>query len=354
MGTEGSTSATGTREEPLTVTIPRPTSEPSPPDDATRFGALVGRLSRQSVEKHFDAYADVDWDALDLRIDLADPRWELEDFDPIATTEWYRAQPQGVRSRLGLQRIAITMRTGWEFENVLQRGLLAYAFWLPNSRPEFRYVHHEVIEESQHTMMFQEFVNRTGMDVRGLPRRIKLAAELLVIPLARLSPALFFFFVVGGEEPIDHVQRRRLRAGIAHPLLERIIRIHVTEEARHLSFARHYLQREVPRLPRWRRGVLSVAVPLLLGTMVRLMLAPPRGFARRNGVPADVVRDAKRSPAHRELLRDSVARIRRLCVATGLVNPVSRLAWRAVGLWEHPTDGDAANAPEAAPAGGPA
>lgn len=334
--------------------IPRPSSEPSSPDDASGFLALVGRLSRQSVEKHFDAYADVEWDAPELRIDLADPRWELEDFDPIATTEWYRAQPQDVRSRLGLHRIAVTMRTGWEFENILQRGLLSYAFWLPNGRPEFRYVHHEVIEESQHTMMFQEFVNRTGLEVRGLPRRIKLAAELLVIPLARLSPALFFFFVLGGEDPIDHVQRRRLRAGIAHPLLERIIRIHVTEEARHLSFARHYLQREVPRLPRWRRHVLSVAVPVLLGAMVRLMLAPPPGFARRNGVPTDVVREAKCSRAHRMLMRDSVAKIRRLCAATGLMNPLSRLAWRAAGLWDEPTATEASRDPAVEPPGVPA
>ncbi len=312
----------------------------SPSTDApSDRGTLVRRLSRQSVDKHFDAYADVDWDAPDHAIDPSDPRWELWDFDPIAHTTWYQHQPTEVRSRLGLQRIAVTMRTGWEFENVLQRGLLSHAFWLRNGSPEFRYVHHEVIEESQHTMMFQEFVNRTGLPVHGLPRRMKLAAELFVVPLARIDRPLFFFFVLGGEDPIDHVQRRRLRAGIAHPLLERIIRIHVTEEARHLSFARHYLRAELSHLPRARRATLSVAVPALLGIMVRLMLAPPPGFARRNGIPAAVVREAKRSPEHRALLCDSVAKIRRLCEETGLMNPAARLAWRLAGLSGHGTDG---------------
>lgn len=301
--------------------------------DHAAFDALCERLSRQSVDKHFDAYADVDWDAPDHHVDAGDPRWELIDFDPIATTEWFRALPIDVRARLGLQRIAMTMRTGWEFENVLQRGLLARAFWLPNGRPEFRYLHHEVIEESQHTMMFQELVNRAGLPAPGMPAPVKRVAERFVVPAARRAPVLYFFFVLGGEEPIDYVQRRRLRAGIAQPLLERVIRIHVTEEARHRSFARHYLEQEIPRLHPLRRRTLAVAVPLLLGAMVRLMLDTPRSFRRLNAVPPGVVRAARRSPAHRALRAGSVAGIRRLCAETGLLPFWARPLWRAMGIW---------------------
>ena len=305
-------------------------------EQVDRFAALVGRLSRQSVDKHFDAYADVDWDVPGMRIDPDDPRWQLDDVDPLAATPWYRALPPERRSRLGLERIAVTMRTGWEFENVLQRGLLSRAFWLPNGRPEFRYLHHEVVEESHHTMMFQEFVNRSGLPVRGLPWHVKAVAERFVIPLARVSPSLFFFFVLGGEDPIDHVQRRRLRTGIAHPLLERIVRIHVTEEARHLSFARHYLEREVPRLHPVRRHVLAMAVPVLLGIMVRLMISPPRGFVRRNHIPRAVVREAAKSAPHRVLLRDSVAKVQHLCAQTGLMTPAGRTVWKVMGIWSDP------------------
>lgn len=298
------------------------------------FDALVRRLSRQSVERHHDAFADVAWDADDLQIDPADPRWRIEDLDPLATTPWYRRQPPEVRARIGLHRIAVAMRSGWEFENVLQRGLLAYAYWLPNGRPEFRYLHHEVAEESHHTMMFQEFVDRCGLPVTGLPRRVKVAAERAVIPLSRRFPALFFFFVLGGEDPIDHVQRQRLRAGISHPLMERLIRIHVTEEARHVSFARHFLEREVPRCGRGRRRVLSVAVPLLLGLMVRQMLSTTGSFARAAGIPRAVAQEANRSEAARQVRRRSVAKIRRLCGDLGLLDPVAVALWRAVGLWE--------------------
>ncbi len=70
------------------------------------YRTLVARLSRQSVAKHFDAYADVDWDAPEMQIDPTDPRFELSESDPLAGTEWYRGQPSEVRARIGLHRIA--------------------------------------------------------------------------------------------------------------------------------------------------------------------------------------------------------------------------------------------------------
>src|SRR5947207_8904946 len=45
---------------------------------AATYQHLLRRLSHQSVVKHFDAYADIDWDADEYRIDPEDPRWELD------------------------------------------------------------------------------------------------------------------------------------------------------------------------------------------------------------------------------------------------------------------------------------
>ncbi|HVW32321.1 MAG TPA: diiron oxygenase [Acidimicrobiia bacterium] len=300
------------------------------------FEVMVGRLSRLSVERHFDAYADIAWDDPALAVDPADPRLELPDVDPLRHTGWYAAQPAERRAAIGCYRWAACMKTGWHFENLLQRGLLRHAFELRNGAPEFRYLHHEIIEESQHTLMFQEFVNRSGLPVRGMPWGLRKLAEWFVIPLARLFPTLFFLFVLGGEDPVDHLQRRVLadpdRA--PHPLVERIMRIHTTEEARHLSFARKYLQRRVPDLSRWRRLHLALHAPIVLGVMARLMLWPSGDLVRHFGVPGDVVRAANRSPQGRQLLKDSVAKTRRLFIELGLVTPAAKLAWRAAGLWD--------------------
>jgi len=39
---------------------------------------LLDRLNHQSVHKHFDAYADIDWNSEELRLDPEDPRWAAD------------------------------------------------------------------------------------------------------------------------------------------------------------------------------------------------------------------------------------------------------------------------------------
>jgi hypothetical protein len=111
--------------------------------------------------------------------------------------------------------------------------------------------------------------------------------------MGRRFPEMFFFFVLGGEDPIDHVQRTVLRSGRdLHPLLERIMRIHVTEEARHLSFARQYLRTTVPTLSRRQRAMMAIQAPIILHLMAGVMMRPPKDLVRRYEIPKDVLREA--------------------------------------------------------------
>ena len=295
---------------------------------------LLHRLSHQSVVKHFDAYVDVDWEAPEMRLDASDPCWELRSDDPLGATPWYGAQPAGVRSAIGLHMITSFMKIGLEFESVLKRGLLEYAFRLPNGAPEFRYVYHEVIEEAQHSLMFQEFVNRSGFDVPGLAAWQRLGSRV-VIRFARSFPELFFFFVLGGEDPIDHVQRTMLqRRESVHPLLRRVSQIHVTEEARHLSFARLFLRRNVPRLSPFRKKMLSIRTPLILGQMSQNMMQPSAQIVARYAIPKWVLREAYRdNPEHHRRTAEAVAKVRALCEELDLVTPATKRIWKAFHLW---------------------
>lgn len=312
--------------------------------DRKSYLGVIDRLNKASVDKHWEAYADIPWDDPDFLVDRNDPRWVLPPIDRLGGTAWYRAQPVEIQAQIGLWRVATAMKIGLQFENLLKRGLLNYAYRLPNGRPEFRYVYHETTEECHHGMMFQEFVNRTGMPIRGMPKALNLVAQLApMIPL--VSTELFFVFVLGGEDPIDYVQRKTLKGGhIKHPLEETIMRIHIAEEARHISFARHYLKHRVPKINWLRRRVIGIATPVILGVMARIMLSPPGSMVRHFDIPKDVVREAYKSDVAREEIRNCVAKIRDLMAELDLITPVNRRVWAAFGIWDRPRPRAAARA----------
>jgi hypothetical protein len=329
----------------MTITDPHPLSPTYAVDDEVvdaavvadddAFVRLVQRLSRQSVDKHYDAYADIPWDDPAYAIDPDDPRFELGPDDPLGRTGWYRSQPPAVRARIGLYRYVSAMKIGLQFENILKRGLLEHTFDLPNGDPTFRYAYHEVIEEAHHGLMFQEFVNRSPFDTPGLRWDMRFGAARIV-KLGHRFPELFFMFVLGGEDPIDHVQREALRSdGAKHPLVEIIMRHHVTEEARHLSFARHYLKRTVPRLGPVKRQILGLMTPAILGTMAQIMMQAPSDMITRFEIPAEVVREAYvDNPDHRAETVVALRKVRRLACELGIVTPVSKPVWKALGIWD--------------------
>jgi hypothetical protein len=301
---------------------------------AARNIELVHRLSRQSVNKHFDAYEDVDWDAPSNQILHDDPRWELPDSDPLGATAWYRNLPPPVRARLGLHLIVQQMRVGMIFEGVLSRGLLEFATTREPSSAEMRYAYHEVIEECQHSLMFREFVVRSGLHVPGLSKLDEWGAHR-VPRLGRKFPELFFVFVLGGEVPIDGVQKRTLeRRHDIHPLLKRVIQIHVTEEARHLAFARTYLRDRVPALGALRRTHLRLHTPFILAVMTKQMLEPPKSIIREYRIPEETIREAYYDdPERRKQLLAHLEPLVSLAIEVGIVTRSLIPLWKQLKIW---------------------
>jgi hypothetical protein len=300
-------------------------------DDAYR--RLLDRLSHQSVVKHYDAYADIPWDDPDYAIDPDDARFSLTVDDALGGTAWYRQQPPATQARIGLHMIATFMRTGWQFESVLKRGLLEYALRLPDDAPEFRYCYHEVIEEAQHSLFFHEFVRRSGLHARS-PRIVGLA-DRQVIGFARRFPELFFFFVLSGEDPIDYAQRQMLQSGRQlHPLVERISRIHITEEARHMAFARHFLRRNVPRLRAPKLCLLRLRTAVVMKVASMLMTRPSGHIVREYGIPRPVLAEAYgRGSRGEEFVKRALFKPRELCWELGVLNSRWASLWRALGIY---------------------
>ena len=189
---------------------------------------------------------------------------DLPGSDPMGRHPWYQSQPRERQIEIGRWRQANVAKVGLQFELILIRGLMNYASWVPNGSPEYRYCLHESVEECNHTMMFQEMVNRIGADAPGMPRLLRWLSPLIPLAAGPL-PIPFFFGVLAGEEPIDHTQKNVLREGrTLHPIMERVMAIHIAEEARHISFAHEYLRKRLPRMRARKRFWLSLNVPLMM------------------------------------------------------------------------------------------
>ncbi|WP_433576524.1 AurF N-oxygenase family protein [Nocardia brasiliensis] len=297
----------------------------------------LATLSEGSVHRRFDPYLDIAWDDPDFAVDDNDERWILPAVDPFGTHPWYQALPRERQIQIGMWRQANVAKVGLQFENILIRGLMQYVFSLPNGSPEARYSTHEAIEECNHTMMFQEVVNRIGVDVPGMRPWVRVVGPLVPF-LASIFPEWFFTMVLAGEEPIDHAQKTILRTSDdLHPMLARVMSIHVAEEARHISFAHEYLRHAVPRLGRLRKFALALVFAPTMRIICDLIAVPTRRFRTDCDIPRSVVRDVFwRTPHSRAGLRENFADVRMLATDLGLINPVSRILWKISRI-----DGDA-------------
>ena len=249
--------------------------------------------------------------------------------DPLGAHPWYQAQSVERQIEIGLWRQANILRVGVQFENILIRGIMQYCFELKNQSPEFRYLMHEATEECHHNQMFQEAINRIGVDAPGMPwlmRRISWA-----IPgAASTFPVSFFIGVLAGEEPIDHTQKGILRGGKdLPPLMSRIMEIHVAEEARHISFAHEFIKRHGPNLGRINKFIVSMLFPLIMRTGADLIMIPPRAFRKEFGIPRKVIKDLYwRAPESRVRLQEMFGDARMLAEQSGLMTRSSRRMWR--------------------------
>jgi hypothetical protein len=186
----------------------------------------------------------------------------------------------------------------------------------------FRYAMYELIEEAKHTLMFQTFIDRSACN----PPRMRWIDRWISTRIERAgarSPELFFVWVLAGEIFVDADNRRRLeqRAQL-HPVLERILQIHVIEEARHMRFAEVYLRQHWAGLGALQRLRIRAMLPIIMNGAAAVMLQPSPALVRRFRIPRAVLREAfGRGTPHRARVRAIAAPVHQLLHTRPLSRP---------------------------------
>ena len=299
-------------------------------------------LSQASVDQHFQAFKDIAWDDPDMAVRPDDERLILTDADEIGAHPWYKALPRERQIQIGAYRYAQIAKVGRQFEQVLIAGVMHHLIKMEDLNPEFRYAMHEVTEETHHVQMFQESVNRfaaaSGLDnVAGAPGWFARLAPV-VTAFGGIFPELFFVGILAGEEPIDHLQKSIMRAGGSIPLIDRVMQIHIAEEARHIGFAHQYLEHHWPQMNLVKRQLLTFLFPVTMRVLCDVIMVPSKQAREDMGIPDHVAKEIWwESAESKKLLRDLFGDVRLLADNLGIRKGPARLVWKALGIDGRPS-----------------
>lgn len=294
-----------------------------------------------------DRIDSINWDAPEFAIDPDDERWILPPNFDLGASKWYQNLPKREQIRIGMYRCGAQVpKVGSEFEEALIAGIALRNQCLDVDSEEKRYSTHEAEEEQRHILMFNEMAKRTGTKPHGAPNWFRRFSTHVGI-VSRRMPVAFWAIVLAGEEPIDHTQRQLIKMSRQghelHPMLEKVITLHVEEEARHISYADKFQKQHFDKLSDVEKGLFAATLPFILRIAANTILKPSKQDQKAMGIPKDVVKEIWwDSEKGRKDLNDMFSNTARRADILGLRNgdektgaqrnKIGQIAWRLAGL----------------------
>jgi hypothetical protein len=278
------------------------------------------RLLKGSVKKSYEPVVDIDWDApLDPDKFYLPPRVVSLYGTPLWDT-MTRAQ----RIELSRQELVNTLSAGIWFENILNQALLRKVMHTDPTSSSTHYALTELGDETRHMVMFGKAIERVG----AKPVRPRLYHRMIIntLPFFFRGSVLWVAALIG-EEIFDSLQRQMMDDPDLQPIVQRLMRIHVTEEARHIQFARDGLRKRSPqmrRLERWFVGNVNG----LGGFFFRHLFTNQVPYARSGLDPRQARRLARNSPHRHEVQVAGFAPLAEFLDEVNLLGPIARRGWK--------------------------
>jgi hypothetical protein len=297
------------------------TSAARPVPDAD---VVAERLLNGTVRRSYSPEVDIDWDA-----PLEDDRYFLPPqlLSLYGTAYWDELTTEQ-RIELSRQELANVLSVGIWFENVLNRALLLHLLDQDVTAPHAHYALTEMGDECRHMTMFGRLIGRVGARQYGVHGLDRLATALL--PFA-LRGSLLWVAALVGEEIFDALQRRMMSDPQLQPVVAQMMRIHVTEEARHIRFAREGVARRARGLSRTERALTGNLVGLG-GPVFARAFSNPAVYRRAGLDPVRAHREARANPHYAMVKVTGFASLAEFLEEHGLLGVLGRRMWRRAGF----------------------
>jgi P-aminobenzoate N-oxygenase AurF len=303
-----------------TTNRPETTATESPlPRTAARASQLVAASQRTTL----DPFEYVDWS-----VPIDDSAFHLPpEILPLYGTPAWAAMSPTEQIAYSRHETAALCGAGIWFENLLMQVLLRHLAELPVTDPAHRFLLVEVADECRHSAMFGEYIRTAGTPAYGPA----MSGSDLADDGSATGRTVSYLLILAVEELLDHMNRSTMRDERVHPTSRSMARLHVLEEARHVSFAKSYLAETWDRLDDECRREVAAAAPVLVSVVADLSIDPAvyaeLGIA--NG--ADI---ARANPAHRALIVAGMAKLTSFLSEVGVIDDDNRAVWAELGLLE--------------------
>ncbi|HVW40769.1 MAG TPA: diiron oxygenase [Amycolatopsis sp.] len=277
------------------------------------------RLLKSSANKFYDPEVDIDWAA-----PLPDgmPYQPEHRCSLYGTDLWDELSPEQ-RIELGKHELASIASNGIFFEVLLMQMLLKEVY---NSDPTTRHAQYaltEIADECRHSTMFARSVERVGAPAYGPLKIVHRLGKLL--PLIGYGPALYGSILVA-EEILDRIQRESMADESVQPLVRMVNRIHVLEEARHVTFAREEVTRRMATLSKGELAYQRWLIAVVSFSITR-SLVNPRVYRAVGLDPRQAWDAAQHNPHFQQTIRWAGERIMAFLTDAGLVGAPGMYFW---------------------------
>ncbi|MQY22612.1 AurF N-oxygenase family protein [Nocardia macrotermitis] len=283
----------------------------------------AGQLLVASARHSYDPRVDVDWDQ-----PLAEDRWFLpEKRISLYGTDLYESLSHEQQVLLSREELAASLASGVWTELILLQLVARYAYKRDVTSPQVQFALTEIADEVRHMIMFTRLVEKVG--AQWYPIAPKTQRNGLLLKTFAPLPALWAMLLLT-EEFFDRFQREQAADETVQPLVRTVARIHVVEEARHITFARTELERFVPTLSPRRLELLRNFLAGIVKT-IRRDRYNPLMYERAGIDPAVAVAAGRDNPIGKANGAYGAERIAPYYKSIGLIGGKSEKVWRDAG-----------------------
>lgn len=282
------------------------------------------RLLRTSAKHSYDPAVEIDWDA-----PLAPDRYFI---DPrrsslYGTALWDRMSEEE-RIALTKHEVASFYSMGIWFETILMQMLVRHVYDRPKGSAHARYAWTEIADECRHSVMFSRMAEKFGGPEYG--------PDWVVHQLGRLfkttsNGTLTFGATIYVEEILDALQREQMADESLQPTVQKVSRIHVIEEARHIRYAREETLRQWPRLG-WLGRAYSRLILAVVVYFATTRLVDPKVYAAAGLDVDEAVAAAAANPHWRQTKQFAASKVIKFFNEVGLIAGPGKLLWRRAGV----------------------